>query len=72
MERFDFSKGHIFIKNGGWSIFMNGSGNCGKSGSRSNAVKDILSHWKLSEQLKDELSLILSPEIRTGEQLELF
>lgn len=71
MERFDFSKGHIFIKDGNWSIFMGGAGVCGRSG-----IDGILNHWKLSEDLKSELSKILKTEIKTeikiGEQLQLF
>jgi len=76
MERFDFSKGHIFIQNGNWSIFMNGAGNCGRSKYKETAIKEILNHWKLTEDLKSELSKILKIEIKTeikiGEQLQLF
>lgn len=72
IERYNFSKGHVFIQGGNWSLFMNGAGNCGRYGNKDQAVRDILNDWKLSEVLKSELSKILNIEIKTSIQLELF
>lgn len=79
MDRFDFSAGHIFMKTYPnvtyWTIFMNGAGNCGGSGTPEKAIEDILNHWKMTKQIRTEVESILKnrkQEFSIGEQLELF
>jgi hypothetical protein len=81
MERFNFSKGHIFIKSDNnktfWTMIINGSGNCGVSENKVQAIQDILNIWKLSITLKTEIKNLFDNKNKIissspGKQLNLF
>lgn len=81
MDKYNFSTGHIFMRNidnmTDWSISINGAGSFGKSISRNQAIADILNHWKISGKIKDEITGIFDNKVpvvsgKIGNQLELF